>query len=105
MTELPNRRRCLTYKFKHRDFRYHGTIGFDPRTFQPCEIFLQAGKAGTRIEDVARDAAVLASMALQHGASITQLRAALTRLEDGLPAGPVAALLDIYATDLALGMT
>ena len=70
-----------------------------------ARYFLQAGKAGSEVEALARDAAVLASMALQHGATVADLRAAMTRLDEGLPAGPVAHLLDIYATDMALGMT
>jgi ribonucleoside-diphosphate reductase alpha chain len=105
MTDLPNRRQCLGYRFDHGRFRYFGTIGFDPRSMRPCEIFLQVGKAGTEIEMLARAAAVLASVALQHGATVDELRSALTRLDAGEPAGPVAALLDIYATDMALGMT
>jgi len=106
MTDLPNRRQCLRYPFEHRNFKYYGTIGFDPRSFKPCEIFLQAATpSGTEVEAMARDAAVLASIALQYGATIEVLRKALTRLEEGEPAGPMAALLDIYATDMALGMT
>lgn len=102
MTEPPNRRPCLRYPFLHGKFRYFGTIGIDPRTLSPCEVFLQAATpSGTDVEAMARDAAVLASKALQHGASIEELRAALTRLENNAPAGPVAALFDLFAADSA----
>lgn len=101
MTSLPSRRHCLRYPFEHRGIKYFGTIGLDPQSFKPCEMFLQAGKAGSDIEAIARDAAVLASIALQHGAMIEDLRASITRLELDAPAGPVGVLLDIYATDQA----
>lgn len=100
MTErkrLPNRRQCNRYEFVHGGFRYFGVIGFRPGTKEPTELFLQAGKAGTAIEAIARDAAILASLALQHGAGVDDLRHALTRLDNNSPAGPVAALLDHFA--------
>jgi len=99
--ELPNRRHCLRYRFEHRGFRYYGTIGVDPWTHVPCEVFLQsATPSGTDVEMVARDAGVLASIALQHGASVEELRAALTRLDNDAPAGPVAALFDLLWTEI-----
>lgn len=103
--QLSPRRQCLKYTFDHGSFRYHGTIGFDPKTATPSEIFLQAGKAGTEIESMGRDAAVLASIALQHGASIPTLQHALTRLENGQPAGPIAALLDRFMKDEGEGVS
>lgn len=96
---LPNRRLCRRYKFHHNGFRYFGTIGVNPDTLQPCEVFLQAAKSGTEVEAVARDAAVLASIALQHGATIPKLRSAMTELEGGVPAGPVARLFDLFTAE------
>jgi len=96
---LPPRRQCLRYRFTHAGFRYFGTIGIDPKSGNPAEVFLQSGKAGTAIEAIGRDAAVLASIALQYGAPMGVLRHALTRLEGGEPAGAIAALLDRFARD------
>lgn len=103
MTDLPDRRHALRFRFTQRGHRYFGTVGLDPVTGQAVEIFLQTAKAGTELEATARDAAVLCSKALQHGATISELRAALTMLEAGAPAGPVAVLLDLYVTDLVRG--
>lgn len=100
MSELPNRRLCRRYKFYHQNFRYFGTIGINPDSLQPCEVFLQAAKSGTDVEAVARDAAVLASIALQHGATIPELRSAMTQLEGGVPAGPVAKLFDLFTEEM-----
>lgn len=105
---VPDRRLCKRYRFEHRSHRYYGTIGIDPATLQPVEIFLQTGRAGSEMEAVARDAAVLASKALQHGATIPELRSAMTEIEiateagvKSAPAGPVAVLFDLFTTDMA----
>lgn len=61
------------------------------------EIFMNAGKEGTAIDVMSRDAAVMISIALQHGAPIETLRHAITRNADGTPQGPVGRLLDLLA--------
>jgi hypothetical protein len=43
----------------------------------------------------ARDSAVIASLALQHGASVDELRRVLSRNADGSAGGPLAAALDL----------
>ena len=49
------------------------------------------------IEAIARDAAVVASIALQFGADIETIRKALTKDHDGGPATLLGAALDILA--------
>lgn len=93
---LPNRRECETFRFTHGGMRYFGTIGYYPG-LAPGEIFLCGPKAGTEIEAVARDAAVLASRALQHGDTIDGMRESLTRLDDARPAGPIGTFFDMLA--------
>ena len=44
-----------------------------------AEVFLNSGKIGTAIETAARDSAVVASIALQHGVRTDTIRHALTR--------------------------
>lgn len=90
---LPNRRPCETLEFEHEGHRYRGSIGFD-RQGQPIEVFLTTGKPGAGVETAARDAAVAVSLALQHGTPVQTLRHAVTRLDDGSPAGPLGVLLD-----------
>jgi hypothetical protein len=94
---LPNRRPSLSFAFEHGGHKFTATVGVysDGR---PAELFLSSGKAGTAVEAVARDLAVVASIALQHGAAIDTLLHAITRLEDGSAAGPMGKLLDLIAT-------
>lgn len=99
---LPNRRECLRMQFEHGGFRYSATVGIRPDSGEPAEIFLHTAKAGTAVEGMARDAAVIASLALQHDCPLETLRHALTRLEADEPAGPLAALLDILAKEMPL---
>jgi hypothetical protein len=94
---LPDRRPHELIDLYHGGFRYVAGIGrFDDGSL--AEIFLNADKTGTGIEAIARDASIVASIALQHGASPDELRHALTRNGDGSASGPLAALLDLLAT-------
>lgn len=63
-----------------------------------------AGKDGTPISTIARDSAILLSLALQNGADINGIRSALCRDEAGNAMGPVGALLDdFFARDQVTG--
>lgn len=62
------------------------------------ELFINAGKTGTSMETMSRDAAVLMSIALQHGAPVETMRKAVTRNVDGSPQGPIGQLLDLLAS-------
>jgi len=88
---LPNRRGSELLTFDHAGFQYvactsrygDGRLG---------EIFLNVlARGGTPIEIVA---AIVASIALQHGASMEAIRHALSRNSDGSASGPLGALLD-----------
>lgn len=93
---LPNRRLSETIEFTHEGHNYLGTVGFD-LTGRPLEVFLSTGRPGSGVETVSRDAAVAVSLALQHGTPLDTLRHAMTRLDTGLPAGPLGVLLDWVA--------
>lgn len=93
---LPDRRPSETLEFEHEGHRYRGSVSYD-RSGQPLEVFLTTGKPGTGVETVSRDAAVAVSLALQHGTPLETLRKAITRLDDGRPAGPLGVLLDAVA--------
>ena len=93
---LPNRRAHELINFEHGGFRYVAGVGrFDDGHL--AEIFLNSDKSGTTIETHARDAAIVASIALQHGATADELRHALTRNGDGSASGALGALLDKLA--------
>ena len=61
------------------------------------EVFIIGGRTGTDLDASARDAAIALSFALQCGADIERLRAAMTRRPDGTAEGPLGAALDAIA--------
>ena len=93
---LPNRRSCESREFSHGGFHFTLTAGFYPDS-RIAEIFLSSRKPGSPIEAIARDAAVTVSIALQFGADLETIRAALTKDHDGQPATLLGAALDALA--------
>lgn len=95
---LPQRRAHELLDFEHCGHRYTAGIGrFEDGRL--AEVFLNVpGRVGSAIEAMARDAATLASIALQYGAPPETLRRALTRNTDGTAGGPLGAILDLMAS-------
>jgi hypothetical protein len=93
---LPDRREHELLSFEHDGIKYTVGIGrFVDGSL--AEIFLTTAKQGTAIDVNARDAAVAASLLLQHGCPMDTLRQALTRNGDGSASGPLARALDLLA--------
>src|SRR5262249_55257261 len=93
---IPNRREHELIDFEHGGIRYTAGIGrFNDGAL--AEIVLHTGKHGTAVDTKARDAAVAASLLLQHGGAVDTLRRALTRNSDGSASGPLARVLDLLA--------
>jgi hypothetical protein len=90
---LPNRRRCESFEFLHAGLRFTLCAGFY-RDGRIAEIFLSSHKPGSAVEAVARDAAIVTSLALQYGADLETIRAALTKDHDDGPATLLGAALD-----------
>ncbi len=82
---LPNRRPAHTETLEVGGQAFTACIGFDPETGQPREVFLNGGKEGSQFDAMLADAAVVISVALQHGVP----GEALARSVGRLPAGPV----------------
>jgi ribonucleoside-diphosphate reductase alpha chain len=81
---LPNRRGSIRFAIKHDDATYLVTLSrFDDGRLG--EIFLDAPKPDSAIATHATDAAVLASILLQHGVSAAAIRHSI--------AGPLATAL------------
>jgi hypothetical protein len=99
MTErrrLSNRRACETFSFELAGLRFTATISrFDDGRIG--ELFLNNHKAGNQADTNARDAAILLSFALQHGANIDAIRHALCRDSHGRALGPIAEAVDLIA--------
>ena len=92
---LPQRRAHEVLDFEHGGHRYTAGVGrFDDGGL--AEIFINVpGHVGSGIETMARDAATVASIALQYGAPAETVRRALTRNTDGSAGGPLGAILDL----------
>ncbi len=90
---LPVGRDNETFVFELGGLRFAATVGrFDDG--QIGELFLSNHKAGNQADTNARDAAIVLSFALQHGADIDALRKALCRDGRGRALGPLGAALD-----------
>ena len=91
---LPNRRESETLHFDFNGIKHQCSISryVDGRL---AEIFIDAGKINTHVQNVMRDGAILISLALQFGAPVETLRHAITRDDLGKAASPLGALLDL----------
>ena len=93
---LPDRRLCETFDFECNNLHYTATISrYADRRL--AEIFLGNAKAGSHSDAAAKDSAVVASIAFQHGVPVETIRRALLRDARGSPSSPLGAALDIVA--------
>ena len=111
---LPNRRSSETRALTVGNLTFAATVGFDPATGRPREIFLDGAKDGTDMAAILDDAAVTLSIALQHGISAAAMAKSVARLPSAPltpsdladPAGPrhtapasiIGAALDLLRT-------
>jgi hypothetical protein len=95
---LPNRRLVETFNLTSGDLAYTASIGWfhDGRL---AEIFITNHKAGSAADTNAKDAAVVCSIALQHGVLLETIRRALMRDSRGCASGPLGEALDIIAAE------
>ena len=72
------------------------TIGRYPaaQNHRVGEVFIAGSKSGTGFEAVARDGAILLSLALQHGVELETIKHAITRERDGAASTIVGAVVD-----------
>jgi hypothetical protein len=83
---LPERREHELLDFEHMGRLPDGRL---------TEVFLNLAKPGTAIENDAHDAAIVASITMQHGTPLDVIRHACTRNGDGSASGALVALLDL----------
>ena len=84
---LADRRYSELFTFTRDGARYTATISFFPGSKKLAEIFIDASKPGSAIAVHCNDAAVLASLLLQHGVTAAAIRRSIT--------GPIADALAI----------
>jgi hypothetical protein len=93
---LPNRRGSISFSFEHRGLGFTCTYSRfgDGRV---AEVFITNHKVASGVDVEARDAAIILSFALQHGADISAIARALCRDPRGNPSGVMGACLDLIA--------
>ena len=93
---LSNRRASETFSFRWLNMNFVATISrFDDGRL--AEIFLSNHQAGSHADTAAKNSAVIASLALQHGVPLEVLRKSLLRDSRGVAAGPLGTALDLIA--------
>ncbi|MET4487639.1 hypothetical protein [Bradyrhizobium sp. LA7.1] len=99
-SRLNDRRAHWLFRFECNGQSYTGGIGrFEDGRI--AEVFINGTKVGTAAETNAQDAAIVASLALQHGCPIETIRHALARF--GGSTGPLAKLLILVEDDQSAG--
>jgi len=89
-SRLKDRRAHWLFRFECDGQSYTGGIGrFEDGRI--AEVFINGTKVGTAAETNAQDAAIVASLALQHGCPVETIQHALAR--SGGATGPLAMLL------------
>ena len=94
---LPQRRAAETFDLRFWNQPFTVTVGFYADG-TPGEVFIDGGKTGQDIQSIARDAAVVLSLALQHGTPIETIRHAVTRGASEEPASILGAVVDSITT-------
>jgi hypothetical protein len=92
---MPARRHAETFEltFGGVNRRYAVTVGlYDNGDLG--EVFISGGKSGEVVEAIARDGAVVLSLALQYGVPLASIASAITRDERGNPSSIVGAVID-----------
>ena len=94
---LPQRRASETFDLRFWSQNFTVTVGFYADG-TPGEVFIDGGKTGQDVQSTARDAAVVLSLALQHGTPIETIRHAVTRSGSGAAASILGAIVDRLTT-------
>lgn len=79
-------------EFVHEGCRFHGGVGYFPDG-RLAEVWLRAAKVDSDVDATACDAAILASMLMQHGVTIQAISRALS--SSGRGGGPLGRLLSL----------
>lgn len=83
---LPDRRPSVSISFDFgepgRETEFQATIGVDPTTGEPQEIFWSGSRVGSTLDALLGDMATGISVALQHGVPLDALRSAMSRAGD-----------------------
>ena len=95
---LPMRRRSETFELSHGELNYFITTGHY-RDGSVGEVFINFPKSGMQAEAIARDSAVLLSLALQYGMPLDSVSGAITRNYNAEASSIVGAVVDRLVKD------
>jgi hypothetical protein len=96
---LPHRRHSESFSLECNGLKYTATVSwFDDGRLG--EVFLGNHRADSHADACAKDAAILASIALQFGAPLDVIRKALLRDSQGRPSTPIGCALDWIAENV-----
>jgi hypothetical protein len=102
--QLPYRRRSETFALSWGGYRsaHFITCGYyeDGRL---GDVFIGSGKSGEQVEAIARDGAILLSIALQNGAQLSDISHAITRDSRDAPMTIVGAVIDALMKEEKVG--
>lgn len=90
---LPQRRANETFDIRHEGIQFVVTLGFY-RNGKIGEVFITGPKAGSHMDGIARDAAVLLSLALQHRVPLDTIAHAITRNADATASTVIGRIVD-----------
>lgn len=92
---LPNRRKNNTFSINVPGYNaaVQVTVGYFEDD-SPAEVFVSGAKAGTGVDAILRDAAVILSIAMQYGVPLATLRHAVTRERDERASSVMGVLID-----------
>jgi hypothetical protein len=92
---LPQRRACETFYIRHGKQKASNVTLGRYSDGSVGEVFISAAaQVGSEVDLVARDGAVLVSLALQYGIPLETMQRAITREADGSPATIIGAVID-----------
>ena len=92
----PDRRPSELFDFESIGLRFTAGVSLLPDG-RIGELFIDNHKAGSAIGTLVRDAAIIFSFAVQHGADPEAIRRALCRDSQGGALGPIGEALDVIA--------
>ena len=83
-------------RFGKQNTEYKITVGYYTAE-EIGEVFISGAKAGSEMDALCRDAAIVLSLALQHGTPLDLIQGAITREADGTPSTIIGAVVDRLA--------
>ncbi len=96
--QLPQRRPNQTFDLSHGNMSFAVTLGYDPATGEPREVFTHGVKVGSTMDGILNDTCIILSILLQYGAKPLSFVGSMGRLGDGTsPASIIGVTADVLA--------